>query len=310
MEHSVRVFAPATLSNIGSGFDLLGLAVYGPGDEVEIFPNHSNELRIVSISGDEGKLSYEIEKNTCTVAMQAFLESFESVQGFDVIIDKKMPLGSGLGSSAASACAGVFALNEYFDKPYSRNELMHFALKGEFIASQGFHADNIAPCLLGGFTFIYNNDPLSVRQLQYPDQLHLVIAYQQVQILTAEARALLPKHYERSTVVKQQGLFGSLLIGLFHKDYELIAQGIQDHVAVPYRKGLIPNYSQLEELALQNSAIGFSISGSGPTVFGLCRDEQSAVRVMEAWEKYLIEQPLPYICFASPINKEGALRIS
>jgi homoserine kinase len=309
MSNSIRVFSPATIANFGSGFDLLGLAIHGPGDEVEIVPNDENKIIVKSITGDEGRLPYEVTKNTCTVAMQSFLTAYNSNQGFDVYIDKKMPFGSGLGSSAASAAAGVFALNEYFDCPFSKPELIKFALDGEFIASKGYHADNIAPCLLGGITFINDGVNNSIQSISCPNNMHLTVAYQDIEILTAQAREILPQTYSRTTIIAQQAAFGSLLIGLTNSNYDLIATGLADQLAVPFRKSLIENYEELESIAIENNAVGFSISGSGPTVFCVCNNVDTANKIEAAWQTFLSTKSRKYLCFSSKVNNEGTIRI-
>ena len=309
MSNSIRVFSPATIANFGSGFDLLGLAVYGPGDEVEIVPNKENKLIVKSITGDEGRLPYDVTKNTCTVAMQSFLTALNSTQGFDVYIDKKMPFGSGLGSSAASASAGVFALNEYFESPFSKIELIKFALDGEFIASKGYHADNIAPCLLGGITFVNDGVNNSIQNINYPNDMHITVAYQDIEILTAQAREILPQTYARATIIAQQAAFGSLLIGLTNSNYDLIATGLTDLLAVPFRKSLIENYDELESIAIENNAIGFSISGSGPTLFCVSDGLKTADKISREWQTFLSNKRRKYLCFTTKVNKEGTIRI-
>lgn len=308
---SVTVFAPATLSNLGSGFDILGLAVYGPGDEVEIIPSQQHRtLRIVSIEGDQGKLPYEVDKNTCTVAMQAFLNHLHSKEGFDIRIFKKMPLGSGLGSSAASACAGVVALNEYYETQFPRQELIRFAMQGEHIASKGWHADNIAPCILGGITLISDPEKIEVDSLPVPDSLYVAVLYQDVEVLTSEARALLPATYSRSMVVNQQAMVASLVAGLCTGNFKLITKGMNDLVAVPYRKQLIPHYDKLCEVALDSGAAGCTISGSGPSIFAACSSEDTAKMVAEIWNRFLADKNQGYFTFTSVINQQGAIRIN
>jgi homoserine kinase len=309
MSKSIRVFAPATIANFGSGFDLLGLAIYGPGDEIEIVPNNENKLIVKSITGDEGRLPHDETKNTCTVAMHSFLNAHHSKQGFDVYIHKKMPFGSGLGSSAASAAAGVFALNEYFDSPFSRIELIKFALDGEFIASKGYHADNIAPCLLGGITFINDGVDNSIQSINYPNDMHIIVAYQDIEILTAQAREILPQTYSRATIIAQQAAFGSLITGLTNSNYDLIAKGLTDQLAVPFRKSLIENYDELESIAFENNAVGFSISGSGPTVFCVCNNVDIANKIETVWQTFLSTKRRKYLCFTTKVNNEGTIRI-
>ncbi|MBL0054109.1 MAG: homoserine kinase [Bacteroidetes bacterium] len=310
MAQSIKVFAPATIANLGSGFDLLGLAVYGAGDEIIVTENNLNKLFIEKITGDENKLPLETIENTCTVAMQAMLDELKIKTGFNVAINKQMPLGSGMGSSAASAVGGVFALNELLNKPFTKTELIQFALEGEYIASRGYHADNIAPCMLGGITFISSTQPLKMHALPCPDNFYITLLHQPVQILTAEARKILPPHYTRDIVIKQNAAIASFVNGLHQNDFESISFGLQDFIAEPYRKNLIPHYSELKNIAMQTGAVGYNISGSGPAVFAVSSEKETAEKIAHVWKNYFIEINSPCLCITSPINKEGVKIIS
>lgn len=301
----ICVHAPITVANLGSGFDLIGLALNQVADEVIVEKNDFQTLRIIDIQGDNGKLPREANENTCTVAIQALLNKLESKQGFDISIRKKIGFKSGLGSSASSAVGGVLAVNELLDNPFQKLELIEFALAGEYIASNGYHADNIAPCLLGGITFIHTLNPIQVSSLPFAEDTHLVVLYQPISISTAEARAILPLNYERKTMIQQTGNFGSLIAGLYTNNANLIKLGLEDSLATPYRKNLIPNFDLMNGIAMKAGALGFNISGSGPSVFAWCENENVALEVKEKWAIAFENMKMSYEIYLSKVNELG-----
>ena len=193
MKKKITVFAPATVANIGCGFDSMGLAIDLPGDELMLELNNEKKIRIRKITGDGKKLSYDPKKNTSGVAIQALLDALEIKQGMDVYLHKKMPLGSGLGSSAASSVAGAFAANELLGRPFRREELVSFAMAGEKVASGVAHGDNAAPSLLGGIVLIRSYKPLEVISLPVPEKLMVIVVHPDVELLTKKSRSVLPK---------------------------------------------------------------------------------------------------------------------
>jgi homoserine kinase len=306
----IKVFAPASVSNLGCGFDVFGLAIDKPGDEVILSFNHSKKLVIKEIIGDEGKLSYDARKNTTSVAIQAMLNSLKSMQGFDIILNKKMPLGSGLGSSAASAVAGVYAANILLGKPFVKKELVSFALRGEKIASGSAHADNVAPSLLGGIVLIRSYKPLDIIELPVPRKLFFVVIHPDVEVLTKDARAVLKKNIPLKDAVRHWGNTAALTAGLFKNDFDMIGRAIEDFVAEPYRAPLIPYFKKVKKAALDSSAIGCSISGSGPSIFALCDGESKTKKVANAMKKIFSENGIKSQCYISAVNKKGAIMLS
>lgn len=303
----ICVQAPITVANLGSGFDLIGLALHPIADVVIVEKNNYQELRIIDIQGDNGKLPRGAKENTCSVAIQSLLDKLGSKQGFDISIHKKIGFNSGLGSSASSAVAGVVAVNELLGSPFKKTDLIEFALAGEYIASMGFHADNIAPCLLGGITFVHSIDPIRVSNIPFHKDTTLVVLYQPIKISTAEARAILPSQYDRKTTIQQSNNFGTLLSGLYTNNGELIQLGLKDNIATPFRKALIPHYDLLENKALEAGALGFNISGSGPSVFAWCENEDLALSVKRAWEESFNENKMPFTIYLSKINESGTI---
>ncbi len=302
---SITVKAPATVANLGSGFDLMGLAIHQTADEVTVTERSDNQVILQEIIGDGGLLPRETTENTCTVAIVSLLKHLDSNKGFDVILKKHIAFNSGLGSSASSAVAGVFAVNALLGNPLSKKELIPFAVDGEYVASKGFHGDNVAPCMLGGITYIQSLNPLCIEQLAYPENTFIVVLYQYVKVSTAEARAILPKQYDKAIVIQQTARTAALITGLNTSNDKLIQFGLGDEIATPYRKQLIPHFDELESEAMKNGAVGFNISGSGPSVFAWCNGEEKANQVKQAWQTFMQAKAQPFEIYCSPINNEG-----
>lgn len=302
----VRVFAPATVANVACGYDVLGFAIDEPGDEVVV--RHSNEpgLRIIEITGDEGKLPRDVERNTAGVAAMDLLRHLGMTdRGIEMEIHKKMPFGSGLGSSAASAVAGVYAVNRLIGEPLTKKQLLPFAMSGEASADGAWHADNVAPCLLGGIVFIRSNDELDIAQLPVPKDLWAAVVHPDIEVLTKVAREILPREIPLVNATQQIGNLGGLLCGLIQEDYGLISRSIHDVIAEPRRQKLIPEFYKAKRAALGAGALGFSISGAGPSVFALCQGEETARKVAEAVSKVFSAVPLGNQIHVSKINPHG-----
>ncbi len=309
MRDSVKVFAPASISNIGPGFDIMGFAINEPGDEIILKRNDSNEIRITAITGDEGKLPLDPVKNTATVAMQALLDKLGLKVGVDVQINKKMGLGSGLGSSAASAVAGVYALNLLLETNLSKDELLAPALAGEAVASKAIHADNVAPCLYGGFILIRGYDPIDIIEITTPKNLFCSVIYPDIEIKTCEARAILPKDVSLKDTITQCGNASGLIAGLMSNDLDLIGRSLNDVIVEPVRANLIKGYSEIKESALSAGAIGCSISGSGPSIFALSDSIEKGMQINEAMKKAAEKNGLTSQIYLSPINSVGPREI-
>ena len=302
----VRVFAPATVANVACGYDVLGFAIEAPGDEV--VARHSLEpgLRIVKITGDDGKLPMEVTQNTAGVAAQDLLRHLGMLdRGVELEIHKKMPFGSGLGSSAASAVAGVYAVNKLIGEPLTKKQLLPFAMAGESSADGAWHADNVGPCLLGGIVFIRSNQELDMAQLPGPENLWATVVHPDIEILTKVAREILPLEVPLENVTQQVGNLGGLLCGLIQDDYELISRSIHDVIAEPRRQKLIPEFYRAKRDAMAAGALGFSISGAGPSVFALCEGEETARRVGEEVSRVFTEAPIQSQVYVSRINPRG-----
>lgn len=306
MKSYVKVFAPATVSNVGCGFDVLGFAVDRPGDEVVLTVKEEPGVTISAITGDEGKLPHEPERNTAGVAVLKMLAGLKLPYGIDIAIHKKMPLGSGLGSSSASAVAAAFALNELLETKLSRDEIFTYALEGEMIASGSIpHGDNVAPCLYGGFTIIRTMDPPDIINVETPDDLFCAVVHPHIEINTLESRKLLPKELPLKTALTQVGNIASFIAGLTIPDYELIRRSIHDAIAEPVRQATIPGFPVVKEAAMNAGALGCGISGSGPSIFALTQGEAAASLAADAMSKAFDEVGLSNDKIVSSINKQG-----
>lgn len=302
----VRVFAPATVANVACGYDVLGFAINAPGDEV--IARHCDQpgLHIAKITGDEGKLPKVAEKNTAGVAALELLKHLGmSDRGIELEIHKKMPFGSGLGSSAASAVAGAYAVNKLLGEPLGKQELLPFAMQGEASADGAWHADNVGPSLLGGIVLIRSNQELDVAQLPVPGNLWAAVVHPDIEILTKVAREILPTSIPMADATQQIGNLGGLICGLMKEDYAMIGRSTHDVIAEPHRQKLIPEFYNAKQAAMDNGALGFSISGAGPSVFALCEGEETAQRVGKAVSSVFSAINLDNQCYVSPINEEG-----
>lgn len=305
MPKKITVFAPATVANLACGFDAMGLAIDAPGDELTVEPNKERRLIIKKITGDGGKLSMDAEKNTASVSIRALLNSLNLDQGYTLTLKKKMPLGSGLGSSAASSVAGAFAVNELLGRPYSREELILFAMEGERIACGAAHADNVAPAMLGGIVLIRSYDPFDVISLPVPSRLYITVVHPDLVVMTKDARAVIPKQIPLSNAIRQWSNTAALAAGLFAGDMELIGRAVEDVVAEPNRKSLIRGFDEVKAAALQKGALACSISGSGPSMFAFSDSKEKAQRIALSMKAAFRRVNVRSTSFVSRVNKKG-----
>ena len=304
---SIKVFAPATVANVSCGFDVMGFALDSPGDEIVLKKTDKKGIVIKEITGDGGKLSKEIYNNTATVAIRSYLNYLGEDIGLEVYLHKKMPLGSGLGSSAASAVAGVFAVNELLGGKLTRDELLPFAMEGEKLASGDYHADNVAPSLFGGFRLIRGYDPVDVVKIATPENMWVSVVHPAIEINTKEARGLLSKEVALKKAIQQWGNVGGLIAGLITEDYGLIGRSMEDVIIEPVRAKLLNGYTEVKQAALENGAIGCGISGSGPAVFTFNKDEKTAQNVGLAMKTVFLEKGIASNIYCSKINQNGAI---
>lgn len=307
MSELVKVFAPGSVSNVGCGFDILGFAIDGVGDEMIVKKNNKNAI-IINPVKDYENLPTDPKKNVAGVAIQALLDDLNSNQGFDVEIIKNIKPGSGIGSSAASAAGAVVAVNELLGKPYTKMQLVDFAMKGEELASGDVHADNVAPATLGGFCLIRGYNPLDIVHINSPKDLWCTVIHPQIEIKTKESRELLSPEVPLKKAIRQWGNVAGLMSGLYTSDYGLIGRSLEDHIVEPQRKVLIPEFDKLKESVMNAGALGCSISGSGPSVFALAQGKESADAIAIAMNTVFKNTSLEYKIYVSKIS-EGGVRV-
>jgi homoserine kinase len=312
MAQRIRVFAPATVANLGPGFDVLGLALTKPGDELEAELTDRPGVEIADVTGDNGALSRDPGKNVVGRAAADVLKRTRSTRGVRLWLHKQMPLASGLGSSGASAAAGAVATNELLGRPLTRNEVVVCAMEGERAASGSPHADNVAPSVLGGIVLVRSYDPFEVVSLPVPADLRVVVVRPHCKVSTAEARKLLSvRTYSIHEVVPNLGNIGAVVAALVMGDLALLGRSIQDALVEPVRAPLIPGFASVKAAALEAGALGCSIAGSGPSVFAFASSSTSADRIAASMQStFRSAANLDSDVFTGAVNTEGVRIIS
>ncbi len=298
----ITVLAPATVANVVCGFDCLGFALDEPCDEMTVRLIDEKSVKIKH--HDEFNLPTEPENNIAGVALLAILEEIEDNIGFEVEITKKIKPGSGIGSSSASAVGAVVAANKLLEDRFPLLELAEFAMKGEFLASQGRHADNVAPCLFGGFTLVRSVTPIDIIRLDFPP-LFVTVIHPQIEIKTSEARKILPTEISLKSAIQAWSNVGALVAALSKGDYELISRALEDFIIEPVRKRLIPHFDALKSESLKSGALGGGISGSGPSVFMLSETLETAQKIEKTMNEIYASTKIEFNIYVTKINSEG-----
>lgn len=301
--NEIKLFCPATIANLSCGFDVLGLCLATAGDEMIIRKSDVKGVRITKIVG--ANLPMETENNVSGVAALAMLEEVETEFGFEIEIYKNIKAGSGIGSSAASSAGAVFGINELLGRPFTRKELVKFAMQGEKLASGNAHADNVAPCLLGGFTLVRSSNPLDIIKIDSPSELYATVVHPQIELKTSDARSVLKQTVSLKSAITQWGNVGGLVAGLYTNDYELIGRSLHDEIIEPIRSMLIPGFDLIKKTAYENGALGSGISGSGPSIFALSKGKETAEKIAKAMSAVYDEINLPYEIHVSKVNPDG-----
>lgn len=305
-----RAFAPATVANLGVGFDILGLALSEPGDIVEVEVCDEPGVHLQRVEGDGGKLSHEPEKNTACVAANALLKQLGVTQGVRLVLKKRLPLSSGLGSSAASAVAAAVAVNALLGEPLSFEELLPACLEGEAAVS-GYHADNVAPCLFGGITLVTGIKADQIRRLPIPEHLYLALITPDVEVPTVIARSVLPQSVTLKQMVAQTASVACLIDALYRGDIPALAHAMEsDSVVEPARAHLMPLLSEMRLVAKQSGAWGLVISGAGPTLCAVCDSEAAAEKVAVAVNAAYQEAGIASIGRHTQLSVSGARILS
>ena len=299
---SITVKAPASVSNVVCGFDCLGFAITEPYDVITL--TRLDRPEIVILPDERFGLPTDPEKNIAGVALNALVEASGIDHGFEIKIDKTIKPGSGIGSSAASVCGTVFAANKLLDDRFSVDDLIEFAMAGEMAASGSRHADNVAPCMLGGFTLVRSVDPLDIIKLNSPE-LTVVVLHPQIEIRTADARALLPAAIALHDAVGYWSNLGAFVAALNAGDHGAMSRAMADEIIEPVRQKLIPRFESVRNAAMDAGAIGGGISGSGPSLFFLCADGATANMVETAAAKEFARNDISFNTYVSPIERVG-----
>ena len=301
----VTAFAPATVANVGIGFDILGHTVEAVGDHVRVRRIDERVVRIRAITGIAGDLPVEPKHNTAGRAVEAMHQAVAPDFGFELEIDKGIPLASGMGGSAASAVAAVVAANALLEQPLSRLQLLKFAMEGEVVASGSAHLENISPCLFGGLVLTVGIDQPRVKQIPVPPSLRCVLVHPHMHLGTREARAILKPDITRSDFVWQTANLAGFISGCYSNDLEMIRESFNDVIIEPQRHSLIPGFKNVQRGAMSAGALGCSISGAGPAVFAWA-EVQYAEAVRGAMAAAFAAHDLRADSWVSTIENYGA----
>lgn len=299
----IKIFSPATVANVSCGFDSLGFAIDNLGDEMSFVKTPEKRVEITNITG--ANLPYDVNANAAGVVVQKMLADTNADFGIQITMHKGFFPGSGLGSSAASSAGAAFGANKLLGNVFSELEMTKYAMLGEEVACNSQIADNVAAAIYGGFVLIRGYKPLEIVRLPVPKKLRLVAIHPQIQVRTEDARNVLPKDIPLKDAVTQWANVGGLVAGLYSKDYDLISNSLTDIVVEPHRKKLIPFFDDVKQAAINAGALGAGISGSGPTIFALCKGDEIANKVENAIEKSYRNVGIDFEIYTSKINKQG-----
>lgn len=298
----VKVHSPGTVANLVCGFDILGLALNEPYDIMEV--KLLDEPKVIIHNKDDFNLPTEPERNVAGVVLLSIIEKMNNTIGFEVEIEKHIKPGSGIGSSAASAAGAAVAANHLLGNIFSTDELVQFAMNGEKLASGVKHADNIAPCILGGISLIRSIYPLDIISLASPD-LYVTVVHPQIEVRTSDARQILKKQVLLKDAIRQWGNIAGLVTGFLKNDHDLIGRSLEDVIIEPIRSILIPGFDEVKTKCKEAGALGGGISGSGPSVFMLSKDETTAKAVEKVMKDVYDRIGIAYNTYVTTINKKG-----
>jgi homoserine kinase len=308
MNSGIKVIAPASVSNLACGFDTLGMAIDVVSDEIIGRWVDEPGVRIVEIKGYKKGIPYEANLNIASITATSLLKHLgEEGRGLELRIQKHIPGGSGLGSSASSATAAAVLVNELLNRPLEKRDLIAFALDGEMMASGSRHGDNVVPAMIGGLVLIRDINMYDYHRIYTPPGLFMAILLPDISISTKSARSILMPDVPLHAMVRQAANLGSFVIGMNNSDLDLIHRSMEDHVIESQRKHLIPHFDLVKETALRLGALGCSISGAGPAVFALCQEKLQATGIADAMKKVYDDHKLDSRSFVGGINHEGTI---
>jgi homoserine kinase len=299
---NVKVAAPGTVANLVCGFDVLGLCLDEPCDEMEV--SIIEEKKVILKSADGYNLPTDPMQNTAGAPLVEMLQELNADFGFEVLIKKNIKPGSGIGSSAASAAGAVVAANFLLDNIFSKEQMVRFAMSGEKVASGVKHADNVAPCIYGGITLIRSIFPLDIIPIPAP-VLWVTVVHPQIEVRTSDARQILRKEVLLKDAIKQWGNIAGLVAGFMKNDYDLIGRSLEDVIIEPVRSILIPGFDEVKKQSKAAGALGGGISGSGPSIFMLSTNEETAIAVKNVMQAIYNRIGLPHHIYVTTINQQG-----
>ncbi len=301
--NSIKVFSPASVSNVCCGFDVLGFSIKGLGDEIVIQKSNSKGVKIKSVTGYEVPL--DTNKNTASVAAKALLDYLNVKQGFDIEINKNIKPGSGIGSSAASAVGAVYGINKILGSPLHRDDLLNFAMQGEFISSDTAPADNVASALHGGLILVNNNQNYNVIKLPVPEQLLAVVHHPLIEIKTSKSRSVLPKTVDINHASQQLASIGGFIHSLHTDNFDLMRLILKDYLVEQYRADNVPLFHEIKKIADSRNVICCSISGSGPSVFSLLNSYEKAEELKLICDKIYSKNKIKFNSYITELNTGG-----
>ena len=301
--NSIKVFSPASVSNVCCGFDVLGFSIDGLGDELIITKSDSKKLNIKKVNGYNIPLA--AEENTASVAAQSLLDFLNINHGFDIEINKNIKPGSGIGSSAASAVGAVYGINKLLGSPLKKHELLKFAMQGEFISSKTAPADNIASSLYGGLILVNNSINYNVIELPVPKNLYAVIHHPLVEIKTSDSRKILPASVDLNIASNQLSSIAGFVHSLHTKDFDLMKLILKDYFVENYRSDYIPLFKEIKNISKSNDAICCSISGSGPSIFSLVNEYTNAKKLQLLCDDIYTKNTIEFKSYVTGLNSKG-----
>jgi len=298
----IKIKVPATVANLVCGFDILGMAIHEPYDEMEL--KLLDKPEIIIRHEDQFGLPENPSENVAGVVLQNMMQELNLTTGFEVTIRKHIKPGSGLGSSAASAAGAAFGANALLGNFLSDEKLVHFAMFGEELASGVRHADNIAPCIYGGITLVKSSSPVDIIPLRSPD-LYVAAVHPQVEVKTSDARQILKKNILLKDAVEQWGNIAGLVAGILKNDISLIGRSLNDVIIEPVRSILIPKFEEIKTKSMEAGALGGGISGSGPSIFMLAEQKETAEKIAQLMKSVYDEIGIMSYVYVSKINPSG-----
>ena len=299
----IKVFSPGSITNLSCGYDILGVCLNNRGDEITV--TKTINRGIVIKSNDEYDISKDINENVAGIAAQALLKNISTKFGFEIEIKKGIKPGSGIGSSAASSAGTVFAINQLLDSPFSQLDLIKFSMEGEKFVSGSYHADNVAPIILGGITLVRSIDEIDVIKLPSPKTLEVIIVRPNIEIKTSDSRKVVKKKIKIEKMVKQSANLASFVSSLYTEDFDLMSKSVVDIIAEPNRKFLIPEFDKIKNKSKNSGAIAVGISGSGPSIFSLSNNTIISKKILETASNHYDKLGIDHDGFISKINPTG-----